>query len=608
MVTDTAAPLGTGFVRATSLEELRHRGVVTVTGLPGGPRHGIAVFLHEDRAYAVDNRCPHMGFPLSRGSCKDGVLTCHWHYARFDLETGGTFDQWAGEVEVYPVALRDNQVWVDLGVTADTDERREAERRQWLRRLDDGLERNIPLVQAKAVLKLLDVGVPAADIARRVAAYALRYGSRRNPQGWGDGLTILTAMANLLEEASPEDRALALYHGARRAGEDTSSRMERVELEPLATERVPVERLKAWFRHFIEVRDTDAAERALRTAISNEATPAQLVDMLVAAATDHYYRDASHLVDALAKQCELLDLLGWDQAPLVLPSIVQQLAVSSREEEGSAWHHPVDLVAIVERAAAELPDLVDAGREPAGACDPRLVEAVLGDDPQASAGTVMEAFRSGAALADVALALAFASALRLARFPTTNEFADWDTVLHHFSYCASLAQLARRAPSVELARGVLHGAMVLYLGRFLNVPAARLPGEARLAELPAEQPELIDGLLALLDEQAQVDRAGAVVYRYLTLGHDPGPIKQALARAVLREDATFHDYQVIDEALRLAGELQSGGHMEEARQVLVGVARWQAAHTPTRRAVTQTYTIALRLHRGEAVHEDRAAG
>ena len=44
----------------------------------------------------------------------------------------------------------------------------------------------------------------------------------------------------------------------------------------------------------------------------------------------------------------------------------------------------------------------------------------------------------------------------------------------------------------------------------------------------------------------------------------------------------------------------------EARRVLVGIARWQAAHCPTRRAVVQTYTIALRLHRGEAVYEETA--
>lgn len=44
------------------------------------------------KVLAVDNRCPHMGFPLDRGTVRDGILTCHWHHARFDLATGGTFD------------------------------------------------------------------------------------------------------------------------------------------------------------------------------------------------------------------------------------------------------------------------------------------------------------------------------------------------------------------------------------------------------------------------------------------------------------------------------------------------------------------------------------
>ena len=49
-----------------------------------------------------------MGFPLSQGTVKDGILTCHWHHARFDLHNGGTFDQWAGDVESYPVQIRNN--------------------------------------------------------------------------------------------------------------------------------------------------------------------------------------------------------------------------------------------------------------------------------------------------------------------------------------------------------------------------------------------------------------------------------------------------------------------------------------------------------------------
>ena len=65
-------------------------------------KYTIAIFIHNSKIYAVDNRCPHMGFPLNQGSVKDGILTCHWHHARFDLLNGGTFDQWAGDVTSFP--------------------------------------------------------------------------------------------------------------------------------------------------------------------------------------------------------------------------------------------------------------------------------------------------------------------------------------------------------------------------------------------------------------------------------------------------------------------------------------------------------------------------
>ena len=38
------------------------------------------------------------GFPLDRGSVEDGILTCHWHHARFELASGCTFDLWADDV------------------------------------------------------------------------------------------------------------------------------------------------------------------------------------------------------------------------------------------------------------------------------------------------------------------------------------------------------------------------------------------------------------------------------------------------------------------------------------------------------------------------------
>src|SRR5690554_8083269 len=103
------------FVRAARLEEVRQRGCMAVQ--VGGQT--VALFASGDQVYAVDNRCPHMGFPLDRGTVRDGILTCHWHHARFDLATGGTFDQFADDVRAFPVEVRDGQIYVDTSPRSD---------------------------------------------------------------------------------------------------------------------------------------------------------------------------------------------------------------------------------------------------------------------------------------------------------------------------------------------------------------------------------------------------------------------------------------------------------------------------------------------------------
>src|SRR5207253_5070933 len=108
----------------------------------------------------------------------------------------------------------------------------------------------------------------------------------------------------------------------------------------------------------------------------------------------------------------------------------------------------------------------------------------------------------GAGVTDVGLALCYAATLRMARFPTSNEFGDWITVLHTFSYLSALHQSLKRAPSVEAARGLYHGALRIYLDRFLNVPAARLPDGS--APAPGDGAALTTELLELTDRQHQV--------------------------------------------------------------------------------------------------------
>jgi hypothetical protein len=59
-----------------------------------------------------------------------------------------------------------------------------------------------------------------------------------------------------------------------------------------------------------------------------------------------------------------------------------------------------------------------------------------------------------------------------------------------------------------------------------------------------------------------------------------------------------------------AGARQFGewGNTDEGRHILIAVARYLAAHSPTERAGLQTADIARRLMRGGELHQEATAG
>ena len=568
------AVVETARVRATSLEELRAKGrlVVSLNG------NTIVLFAEGDEVFAVDNRCPHMGFPLHRGTISDGILTCHWHHARFDLCTGGTFDQFADELRRFPVEVDGDDVYVDVSALPD----RVAHQR---RRLQVGLERQIPLVIAKAAIVLAEAEPSGVDALRA----ALEFGVLRRVDGWNRGLTTLTCFMNLLPRLDDGERAAALYQGLADVASDAAGMEPRFPLDPLPGSADP-SRLARWFRGFVEVRDAEGAERALVSAVRAGASQQELTDMLFAAATDHRYIDGGHSLDFVNKALEALDIGGWELADVVLPSLAAQLAFAERMEEANAWRNPVDLVALLEDAFERLPEPGPGGWDGRGA----LVETLLGGEPAEILEALLGALEAGASAVELASAVSFAAVTRIARFPTSNEFGDWDTALHTFTFANAVEQGLRRSPTRELLRGVLDAAMSVHLDRFLNVPATRLPepdGEAS-----------VDDLFPLLDEQQRVDEAAQLVASYLGAGGDTSPLISALGACLLREDRDFHTIQCVEAATR-QHELLDGA---EAQLPLIAAARYLAAHAPTARAQRQTYDIARRLHRGENIYEDNA--
>src|SRR5215472_16742735 len=586
-----------GFVLAGSLEELKAKGRFVVHG-----GHRPILVIHDrGRVFALDNRCPHMGFPLERGSVDDGILTCHWHHARFDLESGCTFDLWADDVPIFPVELHNGEVWVKttLGHSDPAT--------HWRQRLADGLAHDLGLVIAKAVHGQLAADVPAADIVRQVALFGAQ-----NRDGWDVGLTILTALAKLLPLLPEEETYLALFHGARRVAADCDGEAPRRERAPLGSRPDPAA-LKRWLRRWTNVRHREAAERTLLTAIAAGFSSAELADALFAAETVRAFADTGHSLDFISKAFECLDLVGWQDAAALLPTVVGQMVAARGAEESTAWRQPVDLVALCEDATTELADLFAAGR---GSRDwlghAALAQELLGDDPAGIVDALNEAIRAGAVPADLGRSLAYAAALRVAHFGNANEHADWETAHHVFTYANAVHQMLTRIGTANVdnhitaVRGVLHGAMALYLARYLNVPPARIPGDGgeQLDDLPADPETIGAALLDAFDRQRQVDLAASLVARHLTLGHSPQVLIATLADAVLREDAGFHTYQMLEAGVR---QFSAWGHTDEGRHILIAVARYLAAHSPTKRASLQTADIARRLMRGGELYQEAGA-
>src|SRR5262249_9671499 len=147
-----------------------------------------------------------------------------------------------------------------------------------------------------------------------------------------------------------------------RVAADCDGEAPRRERAPLGSRPDPAA-LKRWLRRWATVRHREAAERTLLTGIAAGVSPAMLADAPLAAETQRAVRDTGDSLDFINKAFECLDLVGWEHAAAVLPTVVGQMVAARGAEESTAWRQPVDLVALCEEAASELPGLFAAGRE-----------------------------------------------------------------------------------------------------------------------------------------------------------------------------------------------------------------------------------------------------
>ena len=111
---DAAAPLagGSRWLRICRVDEIPRLGA-RVVRREHGPN--VAVFrTATDKLFALADRCPHRGGPLSQGIVFGERVACPLHNTCVELDSGCAVPPDKGEVQSFAVRVTEDAVYVDL--------------------------------------------------------------------------------------------------------------------------------------------------------------------------------------------------------------------------------------------------------------------------------------------------------------------------------------------------------------------------------------------------------------------------------------------------------------------------------------------------------------
>jgi nitrite reductase/ring-hydroxylating ferredoxin subunit len=271
--------------------------------------HRIAIFRLEDGdVFAVDNACPHEGYPLVQGEVKEKVLTCAWHNFKFRL-TDGACIKGDEDVRAYATRIVDDVIEVDL-----TPDEPALLIEKAKRSLEEAVVENQTGRMARDVVRLLQAGVPAAEMLSFGAFLDSRYAE----YGTTHALPVATDLIEYLNGEIEHD-ALVI--------------MQLMELVAEPIQRRPPQRWPAAIpsKHFtnelIEAVENEDASRAVGLVRGNldEAGPA-----LLRCAGEHFL-GFGHPLIYTTKALELLAHDGTHRED-VFAALTMRIVSSTRED------------------------------------------------------------------------------------------------------------------------------------------------------------------------------------------------------------------------------------------------------------------------------------
>ena len=481
------------------------------------PPHQLVVARTENgEIFALDNRCPHEGYPLAQGDLKGCALTCCWHNWKFDVRDGAC--TLGGEdVRSFPLEVRDGEVFCDLA---------EPEPSQffpaWKASFNEGLFKHDNGRAIRDGVRLLAGGYPAwdllADIATQDALHA--------EYGCGHALAVAADVGRLLPRYSGTRAMYAIAPTLDMAGESNRRQAKRPQPKPIAGAT------RESVREAIEEEDLERAEALILGAFDAGVARASIDEWLFAALSDHFLSFGHPLIYQIKLQ-ELMAQVDESYARALYAAQTAGIVYGTREDTLPYMQPYANFVREVE---SQFADVYSSERDTTAsdAALDHVRAAVLDGKPREACESVWGALTAGTRPERIAEALVGCAAERLLRFDDSLDrnpdlAENWLWATHRFTFASAVRNALLRFRSPDALRFLFQSVMFTNSGRAMDLePAARFSRDA--AASSASVDDILD---AVREHDAR--RATCMMASYLEARSPLVPLREAIEDRLLED-------------------------------------------------------------------------
>jgi nitrite reductase/ring-hydroxylating ferredoxin subunit len=568
------------FVRVADLKDVPE-GTPKAVKVDG---RSIALFQHQGSIYATDNQCPHMGYPLTRGRVRNGVLTCDWHGWSYDMRGGGCFTGGCDDLDTFPVDVRDDAIYID--VSSGGSKRKDAH----FLLLKEGLLSTDNWTLSKAIAIMLAKGVSEQDTLKLVVQHLGRHIA--SGQGVNEAGRELAMMVNGLKVArhyEPDDRLIPLMMAATGA---SGSAGDRPAVQPLP---LPVtwEKVAHWVHVFSADKTWEGIEKCLITARRLGGNDERILPLMYECAVEPFFLGHTQNLPIIGFLAELLEEFGWDQSEELVCNLAAKVLGRDRGAPEELRLAAIKMFEPVDTLIDELAS--NSSLDAAGAYDEdALAKGLVSGDLTQTFNSISEALRAKVGIDRIVTTMVLLAADRMARTPV-NLNPGWGSLSHELILSSSVRTALRYGGVKVGAKALYHAAWQFFSDRWLNITPRALtePVSTAKSDAPSEDASLRIVLDSI--ETVQVRDVGRHTREYLTSGFSGDRLLSEMGQSILKDDNGWN----LLHALRTVFDEWERCEGHPARnQLLVGLGRW-ATDARKRSGSQSAAQTAQRFARGQ---------